>query len=71
MWRAMVGQRPRYDVIATTVASRRTEVLTRALRETERPLLFDRPVWAPDGKKVAFTLERGKNERPKRCPHNV
>lgn len=61
MWRAMVGQRPRYDLIATTLASRRTKVLTRALRDPARPLLFDRPVWAPDGKEIAFTLERGEH----------
>lgn len=61
MWLVLTGTRtrpkPRYDIVAIDATSRRPRVLTPRLGGEAQPVLFDRPIWSPDGRHIAFTVE--------------
>jgi Tol biopolymer transport system component len=61
MWRATAGTErnpsARYDIVAIDATTGQRQVLTAHLGRQAQPLLFDRPTWSPDGRRIAFTVE--------------
>ena len=61
MWRATTGTErnpsARYDIVAIDATTGQRQVLTPHVGRQAQPLLFDRPTWSPDGRRIAFTVE--------------
>lgn len=50
--------RPRYDIVIVDVGGSRPRVIVgESRRNGIQPLLFDRPSWSPDGRKLVFSVD--------------
>ncbi len=52
---------PRYDIVISGVDASRLRIVTRSLPPVSRAVLFGRATWSPDGRKLAFAVEHGRD----------